>query len=134
MTDAPNAESDGILSEPEEARLYGHYGLDSDQERVRLQRWSEAERADGTRPACVGQDERETSVHDTDDRTMADSGLAADEEAVRRQDAEVTRAQPVGPSWADEDESRARPPAWSGRRPQRACRRPAPHAPQLSTG
>jgi len=104
VKDAPNAGSDGKLSEPEEARLYAHYGLDYDQERVRLQRWSEAERADGTRPARVGQDERETLLHDTDDRAMAGSGLLVEDEGFRRQDTDVTRAQPVGPGWADADE------------------------------
>jgi len=104
VTDAPNAGSDGKLSEPEEARLYAHYGLDYDQERVRLQRWSEAEGADGTGPARVGQDERETLVRDTDGRAMAGSGMPAEDEAFRRQETDVTRAQPVGPGLADKDE------------------------------
>jgi len=104
VKDAPNAGSDGKLSEPEEARLYAHYGLDYDQERVRLQRWSEAERADGTRPTRVVQDERETVVDNTDDRTVGRSGRPAEDEAFSRQDTDGTRAQPVGPSWADEDE------------------------------
>lgn len=43
VKEAPNAGADGQLSQEEEARLYGHYGLDYDEERVRLQRWVEAE-------------------------------------------------------------------------------------------
>ncbi len=43
VKEAPNAGADGQLSQEEEARLYGHYGLDYDAERVRLQRWVEAE-------------------------------------------------------------------------------------------
>ena len=41
---APNAGADAMLSPEEEARLYAHYGYDYDQERVRLQRWVDAER------------------------------------------------------------------------------------------
>lgn len=43
VKEAPNAGADGQLSQEEEAHLYGHYGLDYDEERVRLQRWVEAE-------------------------------------------------------------------------------------------
>lgn len=53
VKEAPNAGADGLLSQEEEARLYGHYGLDYDQERVRLQRWAEAE---GTKAVPMAHD------------------------------------------------------------------------------
>jgi hypothetical protein len=53
VKDAPNAGADSRLSQDEEAVLYAHYGLDYDEQRVRLQRWSEQEpigRANGNGP------------------------------------------------------------------------------------
>jgi hypothetical protein len=47
---APNAGADGRLDPEEEARLYAHYGYDYDQERVRLQRWVDADRDDQSQP------------------------------------------------------------------------------------
>lgn len=50
VKDAPNAGSDATLSQEEEGRLYAHSGLDYDQERVRLRRWLDSDRAGTTGP------------------------------------------------------------------------------------
>lgn len=62
---APNAGSDGVLSPEEEARLYAHYGYDYDEERHRLQRWVNADRAETTGP--TGRDERRSSWADDEE-------------------------------------------------------------------
>ncbi len=67
VKEAPNAGADGQLSQEEEARLYGHYGLDYDEERVRLQRWVEAE---GTGAVPMAHD----GGRDTGERLSEDSG------------------------------------------------------------
>jgi len=72
VKDAPNAGADGKLSEEEVARLYGHYGLDYDQERVRLQRWAESDGAETPRPVDHDGErgERESIVDSRDRRPL----------------------------------------------------------------
>ncbi len=60
---APNAGADGVLSSEEEARLYAHFGYDYDQERVRLQRWVDADRAEHAGPT-TGDERRSTWAED----------------------------------------------------------------------
>jgi len=94
VKDAPNAGTDGLLSEDEEARLYAHYGLDYDQERVRLQRWvleEEGSDVDGGGRRVISGPEttvadgevlRESDAsHRAHDRPMG-SGSAGDDELV----------------------------------------------------
>ena len=108
VKEAPNAGSDGILSEEEEARLYAHYGLDYDQERVRLQRWVESERGGsemeggdrrplGTAGSVETDDEMRRRHDDTLGSVETDDGLR------RRHDGTPMSGRP-GSSWADDEE------------------------------
>ena len=79
VKDAPNAGSDGILSPDEEARLYAHYGYDYDQERVRLQRWVDQDRAAVPGMAESGRDPQPSTEPTLDprddDRRLTQEGL-----------------------------------------------------------
>ena len=90
LKEALNAGADAKLSQEEEARLYGHYGLDYDEERVRLQRWVKAEGTqavpmanDGARDAGgpLGDDNGHRSSmggHRTEPERHAGTGLPAE--------------------------------------------------------
>ncbi len=116
VKEAPNAGADGRLSESEEARLYAHYGLDYDQERVRLQRsvgpdsgsTRRVARVDGS-DDILGRDEV-GSGHDRAARAgwATDEELARDEQPVRstlaNEDGLARDEQPVRSTLANEDE------------------------------
>ncbi len=116
VKEAPNAGLDGKLSQEEEARLYAHYGLDYDQERVRLQRLVGADSGATRRVARVdgaddilGRDEV-GSGHDRAARagSATDEELARDEQPVRstlaNEDGLARDEQPVRSTLANEDE------------------------------
>jgi len=113
VKEAPNAGSDGHLSESEEARLYAHYGLDYDQERVRLQRMvgadsGAARRVDGS-DDVLGRGEV-GSGHDGAARagSTTDEEQARNEQPVRstlaNEDGPARDEQPVRSTWADDEE------------------------------
>ncbi len=99
VKEAPNAGLDGKLSQEEEARLYAHYGLDYDQERVRLQRWVEHERVPmGT--------ESERELMDGEPRRPlgAPGSVETDDEMRHRHEGTPMSERPVGSSWAHDEE------------------------------
>jgi hypothetical protein len=105
VKDAPNAGSDARLSQDEEAHLYAHYGLDYDQERVRLRRWLDSERTDTTGPdAYQGEGAPRSSAVDRE-RAMSSLDTADTDNEVRLRHEDSTHVQPVvAPRWAGEDD------------------------------
>jgi len=106
VKDAPNAGSDGRLSEEEEARLYAHYGLDYDQERVRLQRWVEREGTGGAPMAYeTAGTERSRLVDGEERRPVGVPGsIETDDELVRRDEVTTMSDRPAPRSWAHDEE------------------------------
>lgn len=105
VKDAPSAGSDARLSQEEEAHLYAHYGLDYDQERIRLRRWLDSERTGATDPdAHDGEGAPRSSAVDRE-RTMSGLDTAETDNEMRLRHEGSTQVQPaVAPGWAMEDD------------------------------